>query len=165
MTNHVIQPATSPTLQWGCATQLADSCVRAGGGWKRKCFVPESSGRCLGAAGGGIESPPEKINNALVCKVTGASSQTFKAARVTVAPGEEQTGCVWEEYFPTHDIIPGMAAALKKKKKKSSQFNQKRSTRPDVFQQTRLSTWLDLVREQWELSKVSVWLLIFQEAC
>lgn len=27
-----------------------------------------------------------KINNALVCEVTGAHSQTFKAARVTAAP-------------------------------------------------------------------------------
>lgn len=109
MTNHVIQPTTLPLSQ---RTQFKNLliCVSAEG----KRFVPESSGRCLGAAGGGIESPPEKINNALVCKWPVLCSQTFKAARVTVAPERSRQVVSERNTFPTDDIIPGMAAARKR---------------------------------------------------
>lgn len=65
MTNHVIQPNT---LQFSGALWLSSQplvCL-----WRAAalCLRVQAGARSRGAAGGGIESSPEKINNALVCK-------------------------------------------------------------------------------------------------
>lgn len=65
MTNHVIQPTT---LQFSKALRLSSQpllCV-----WRASalCLRVQDGARSRRAAGGDIESPPEKINNALVCK-------------------------------------------------------------------------------------------------
>lgn len=54
---------------------------------------------------GDVESPPEKINNAPCLRMTGAHSWTFQGGSSYCGPWQEQTGCVWEQYLPTDDII------------------------------------------------------------
>lgn len=63
MTNHVIQPTT---LQLSKAMRMSSQpllCV-----WRASALWLQDGARSQRAAGGDIESPPEKINNALVCK-------------------------------------------------------------------------------------------------